>query len=166
MNLKTERMAGAGSAFLSGFYINYLHGVELICKKYVGKDTRVLELGSFNGISTELFSKHSNFVTAVDVTLRDELREVVERCGVGFHQADSIAFLESLERGKYDLIYIDTTHDWRTKREIEEARVKVSDGGYVCGHDYLSEGVHKAILEVFPFPEIEIYLDSSWLIKV
>ena len=65
-----------------------------------------------------------------------------------------------------DLIYIDTTHDYgRTREEILIAYENLKEGQYISGHDYNTHGVSSAILSVFEYPDIKIYLDSSWIIK-
>lgn len=177
MDLTSERMCqagrprppkgeGFGGIFENGYYINYLHGLDFFCRKHIKKTTKVLELGCFYGVSSELFSEYSDFVTSVDLDLHTEMKDVIERKNIKFIQADSIEFLSNLEVGEYDIIYIDTTHDFsRTKKEISLSYEKLLNGQFISGHDYNSYGVCNAILDVFEYPDIEIYLDSSWLIK-
>jgi hypothetical protein len=177
INLTTERMCHAGSPvpkegdgfgelLQNGFYVNYLHGLNYLCKKYVTKNTKMLELGCFYGVSSSLFAEYSNDVTCVDIMLYPEMQKVIENTKINFHKSDSIEFLNSCADETYDLIYIDTTHDYgRTKKEIKLAYNKIKTNGYLAGHDYNSDGVFNAILNTFKYPDIEIFLDSSWLIQ-
>ena len=157
---------GFGPIFQQGFYLNYLHGLDFLCRKHVTPETRVLELGCFYGASSALFLEYSKSVTCVDVELFQEMRELIGRTPIKFHKDDSISFLSKVDRGSYDLIYIDTTHDLeQTTREILLSYDKLEVGQFLAGHDYNSTGVSSAILNVFEYPDIEIYLDSSWLIQ-
>lgn len=177
MNLSSERMChagcprpaaneGFGSLLQNGFYINYLHGLDYLCSKYVTKNSKILELGCFYGTSSRLFREYSNFVTCVDLELYPEMKETIDTHGITFYKLDSIEFLQSIKKGSFDLIYIDTTHDFgRTKSEILLAYEKLENNGYLAGHDYNCAGVHNAILDVFKYPRIEIFLDSSWVIQ-
>lgn len=177
MELKTERMSyagqprpvtgeGFGSLLQDGFYINYLHGLDYLCRKYVQKNTRILELGSFYGASAELFREYSNFVTCVDITLYPDMSKLIKNKGIQFIESDSIEYLKNIKNNEYDLIYIDTTHDFgRTKEEALLSYHKLDNGGYIAGHDYNIHGVWNALLSTFEYPDIEIYLDSSWVIQ-
>jgi SAM-dependent methyltransferase len=176
MNLKTERMyhagvrrpengSGFGDLFQDGFYLNYLHGLDFLCRKHINKETKVLELGCFYGASSELFSTYSDNVTCVDIEKYHEMTDVLNRTKIKFHQKDSIEFLKNISIGDYDIIYIDTTHDFgRTKEEILLSYSKLNIGQKISGHDYNSHGVYNAILSAFEYPDVEIYLDSSWCI--
>lgn len=176
MNLQTERMSNAGqprpeqgkgfgSLLQQGFYINYLHGLDYLCRKYINKNSRILELGCFYGASAELFREYSDFVTCVDIVLYPEMEHIIKTKNVNFIQSDSIEYL-NVTKEQYDLIYVDTTHDFsRTKDEIRLSYDHIYDTGYIAGHDYNVDGVWNAILDTFEYPDIEIYLDSSWIIQ-
>jgi hypothetical protein len=176
MDLEKERMYYAGSElpldgkgfgglYQDGFYINYLHGLDFLCRKHINKETKVLELGSFNGVSSELFSKYSNHVTSVDIELYPEMEKVIKRCGINFVQNNSISYLNSIVVGMYDLIYLDTTHGYYdTLNELKNIYYKLNTNQVLCGHDYNSQGVSSAINDLFQYPDIEIYLDGSWSI--
>jgi hypothetical protein len=177
MNLTTERMSyaghprpeegkGFGGLLEQGLYINYLHGLNFLCKEHLTKNMKILELGCFYGSSSELFSEYSDDVTCVDLEYYPDMQKLVESKGITFHKSDSIEFLKSIKKGEYDLIYIDTTHDYgRTREEILIAYENLKEGQYISGHDYNSHGVSGAVLSVFEYPDIKIYLDSSWIIK-
>lgn len=177
MDLTTERMSNAGqprppqgkgfgSLLQDGYYINYLHGLDYLCRKYIKKETRVLELGCFYGASAELFREYSNNVTCVDITLYPEMANIIQNKGIQFIKSDSIEYLKNIQYNQYDLIYIDTTHDFgRTRDEVLLSYSKLNDGCYIAGHDYNIHGVWNALISIFEYPDIEIYLDSSWIIQ-
>ncbi len=158
---------GFGGILENGFYVNYLHGLNFLCKQYVKKNTRILELGCFNGVSSELFSEYSDSVACVDIEFYPEMQKVVKnRKNIRFFKQDSIEFLNNIKYDEYDLIYIDTVHSYdHVKKEISIAYQKLKEGSYICGHDYNSHGVYSAVLDFFKYPEIQIFLDSSWAIQ-
>lgn len=176
MNLKTERMSiagqvrpesgqGFGGLLQDGFYINYLHGLDYLCRRHVKKNTRILELGCFYGASAELFSEYSDFVTCVDIELYPDMETLIKNKNINFVKSDSIEYLKNTNYNQYDLIYIDTTHDFnRTVEEIKLSYNVLSNTGYIAGHDYNVSGVWNAILQISEYPDVEIYLDSSWII--
>lgn len=177
MNLEFERMChaghrrppegqGFGGLYQQGFYINYLHGLDYLCRRYLSKNKKVLELGCFYGASSELFSEYSDSVTCVDLELYPEMEDVIKKRNINFFKDNSIAFLKKINVGEYDFIYIDTTHDFgQTREEMLISYEKLNDGGIISGHDYNCHGVHNAITSTFEYPDIEIYLDSSWSIQ-
>lgn len=157
---------GFGGLYQNGFYVNYLHGLDHLCKEHVGPNTRVLEIGCFYGASSLLFRSYSNFVTCVDVVYYEQMKNVVKQSDITFVQKDSVAFLQGMEKGSYDFIYIDTTHGFHdTLTEIRHAYEKLDEGQILSGHDYNSPGVQDAINHAFKYPDIRIYLDSSWAMK-
>lgn len=163
--MKPKNNEGFGSLYQDGFYINYLHGLDFLCRKHIKSENKILELGSFNGVSSELFFNYSKNLTCVDINLYPEMENLLKILNINFIKMDSIEFLKTIPHNYYDLIYIDTTHDFgRTKEEIILSYDALSEGGVIAGHDYNSHGVHNAIMDVFEYPDIEIYLDSSWAI--
>lgn len=157
---------GFGGLLQDGFYINYLHGIDFICRKYINKKTRVLELGCFNGVSSELFSEYTDYLTCVDIELYPEMQKVLDRTNIKFCKDNAIEFLEKMNYDQYDFIYIDDDHSYsHIKKEILLTFQKLKINSYISGHDYNTKGVQESILDSFIYPEIEIYLDSSWVIQ-
>jgi len=177
MDLEIERMChagfppppkgqGFGGLYQNGYYINYLHGLNYLCKNHIKQNTRVLEIGCFYGVSSRLFREYSDFVTCVDMVYYEEMKSVVEQFDITFYQQDSNTFLNNIEKGSYDFIYIDTTHGYHdTLTEIKNAYNKLNDGQLLSGHDYNTSGVQDAVNNAFKYPNIQIYLDSSWVIQ-
>jgi hypothetical protein len=177
IELDTERMchagrprppkgSGFGGIYEQGFYINFLHGLDFLCRNHIKKDTRVLELGCFYGASSELFSFYSDDVTCVDVEYYPEMQDATQRCGIKFFKQDSNSFLQSIEQGSFDFIYIDTTHGFSdTLTEIKNVYEKLNTGQWLAGHDFNTAGVQNAINRAFKYPDIQVYLDGSWVIQ-
>jgi len=177
VNLLSERMwyagqprpidaPGFGPIFEQGYYVNYLHGLDHLCRRFIKKNTRVLELGCFYGASSELFSEYSDHVTCVDLEFYPEMQEVVNRKNIKFFKNDSTTYLSQLEKNSYDFVYIDTSHDFgQVKKEALLTYNMLETGGVIAGHDYNSPGVHNAVLDVFEYPDILMFLDSSWAIE-
>jgi SAM-dependent methyltransferase len=170
INLHTERMIGFGSYTKDGYDVNYLYGLNDLCEKYVKDDFIVLELGSNNGVSTELFSFFAKKVVSVDMVKTAIMKERLSKISnIEFNHMSFSNFLEIDKNNKYDLIYIDGAHDYNSvKHDIVSFLPKVKKGGYISGHDYNSAdyGVIKAVNELFQIDEVEIFNDSSWLVKI
>ncbi len=163
---RPKKGEGFGSLYQQGFHINYLHGLDFLCRTHIKKDTKILELGCFYGASSLLFSKYSDFVTCVDIEFFPEMKEIVNSTRINFIQENSITYLQTINEGQYDFVYIDTSHDlYTTQEEIKLVYSKSHEGQYISGHDYNTPGVHDAINNTFVYPDIQVYLDSSWVIK-
>lgn len=178
IDLETERMwyegrdlpkkgEGFGAIFENGFYVNYLHGLDFLCRRHLKENAKLLELGCFNGISTRLFNYYTRDITTVDIQLFKEMEKLLLYCpNIKFVQQDSIEYLRGVSDDSFDMIYIDTTHDYgRTKEELLLSYEKIKNDGVISGHDYNTNGVANAITATFKYPDIEIYLDSSWAIQ-
>lgn len=170
IELKTERMLGFGPYLVDGFEVNYLYGLNDLCEKYIKDSHDVLELGSNRGISTSLFTHFAKNVTAVDLNLTEEMTHLLSQTpNLKFHHMPFSNFLELDKDNQYDLIYIDGAHDYNNvKNDIINFLPKVKKGGYLSGHDYNSAdyGVIQAVNEFFPQNKVEIFSDSSWIIKI
>jgi hypothetical protein len=170
IELKTERMKDFGPYLVDGYEVNYLYGLNDLCEKYVKESYSVLELGSNRGVSTSLFAYFAKNVTAVDLNFTEDMKQLVlSTHNINFHHTSFQSFLELDQDTKYDLIYIDGAHDYHNvKKDIINFLPKVKKGGYLTGHDYNSAdyGVIQAVNELFPQSNIEVFADSSWVIKI
>lgn len=72
---------------------------------------RILEIGSFDGGTTELLSHMFHQVVAVDPNLRPALAATVQRRdNIDYHQGTLFSVLEKLRGTKFDVIYVDGSH--------------------------------------------------------
>jgi predicted RNA methylase len=169
MKLDTERMSGYGDCCIDGYQVNYLFGLDDICKKFINTNSLVLELGSNDGVSTSLFSKYAKKVIAVDMVTTDKMRLLLENTNnIDFYNMGFIEFYEKYNNEKYDLIYIDGSHEYiDIKEDIINSMGFLKENGIICGHDYNSScpGVTRAVDEIFGKNNIKIYSDSSWVVE-
>ena len=167
MRLDTERMQGYGEYLIDGFRVNYLYGLDELCRKYVKDDFTILELGVNDGVSTQVFCKYAKSVVAVDIQLTKNFSNVLSiNSNLKFHQQTFREFYLSVQE-KFDLIYIDGSHIYSdVKKDIDSCLSFLKPNGYLCGHDYNSscQGVVKAVND--SFGDVEVFDDSSWLKKI
>lgn len=63
-------------------------------------------------------------------------------------------------------IYIDASHDYENvKMDIETWYPKIKSGGILGGHDYMWDGVRKAVNEFCDIHKLHIYSYTSWYIE-
>jgi hypothetical protein len=172
MNIKlnTERCGGQGSYNLGNFQINYLFGLNDLCKKYLSKEKTVLELGAYDGVSTSLFAFYCKKVITIDYAKRPNIDNLLlKNKNIEFYNMDFYEFLKIDKDNQYDLVYVDGSHIYADiLKDVSNFLIKVKKGGCMSGHDCNDDtpDVLKAIKELFPNNEIEIFSDSSWLVNV
>lgn len=107
---------------------------------------RVLEIGSYCGLSTVCLGRTAEHVTAVDYfdgrgtpEPRDTFPAFeanIERYGLT-DKVEPCHPDEELPLSEYDLVFIDGAHDLESvRRDIERARNVLADGGLLVFHDY------------------------------
>ena len=171
IKLNSERMKGNGAGSYDGYQVNYLYGLDDLCRKFITKETDVLEFGSHRGISTSLFCAYANHVDAVDRKLHNSLAKKLEEAeNLTFHQCS----IQKFSTDKlFDFIYIDAQHT-RTAvlRDIATALPLLKNcNSVLAGHDMNNEtGVTQAVYEAFPqinTGEIVLhrFSDSSWALQ-
>ena len=178
IKLKTERMKGRGAGACKGFQVNYLYGLNDLCKKFVNDRSLVLEIGCHRGVSTSLFCEYARSVVAIDPSYTPEMQELVESSdNLIFHKKTSMTYLPKIQKEglKYDFIYVDGNHDYESViRDIRLSLTVLRDtGGVLAGHDMNTKtpGVLKAVNEIFPGIRdgstiIHRFSDSSWAIEL
>ncbi len=152
---------------------NTLHGLDDLCKQYINDSMSVLELGSYWGSSTSLLCYYAKDVVSIDARHTPEIQELEERVdNLLFKHGYFHTILDKMKLSscyQFDLIYIDGEHDYTpVKKDIEESLPLLRHGGFMSGHDFDPQaypGVEQAVREIFPNTEIEIFADTSWLIK-
>ncbi len=170
VNLSQERMDNQGLVYSKeDFLVNGLYGLDDLCKEFIKPNMNVLELGSHNGVSTNLFAKYANHVTCVDMANTIGINNVVNtNTNVTFHNMLFSDFFKT-NTSKFDLIYIDGDHTYESVlNDIENSLPLLTYNGVMCGHDCneFTPGVEQAVKQCFPNSELRIFSDSSWLVQL
>lgn len=140
----------------------------------VTKPRSVLEIGSFVGISTEVFLLHCQRVVAVDCWSAGDIKQEFDRRVAPYSHltvlwGSSPDILGKLKPRSFDLCYIDADHSYEAvKEDIRACKELVRLGGYIGGHDYDwhdTPGVKPAVHDVLGKPDY-VFEDSSWVVAM
>ncbi len=161
---------------------NRLTGLYDLIKKNLNENSIVVEIGSFAGVSTELFTLHCKKVYSIDpyigyVQLDIDVvssgeKQFIERMknynNVIKIKKKSLDAVNDFEDNSLDCVYIDGEHNYTSVyNDIKYWLPKIKEGGVICGHDYtLIDEVRKAVEDHFKVDDIETYSDSSFLVKI
>ena len=164
-------------------FINLLNTVV----NNVGKNSIMIEIGSFMGESTMLFASTCYFdkIYSIDPYDGDDMgievhfnnwNFVQEQFKINTRYFDYIEQINDYSQNTYnqfqdnsiDFIYIDADHTYESvKRAIELFIPKLKKGGIIGGHDYSDDwpGVKRAVTEIIGKPTW-YFKDTSWLHKI
>lgn len=122
---------------------------------HLAKGKRVLEIGSYAGLSTIIMARAAESVTALDYfdgrgtptpgDTRQAFDTNIKRYGV----ADKVTALspDEFTGGEFDLIFVDGAHDLESvEADIAKARNWLAPGGLMAFHDY-GEPMHPGVRE-------------------
>lgn len=153
---------------------------EMVCK-YVNPIDTVVELGSFAGVSSELFALHCSKLYCVDKwepyweINQQEYMNVAEQrfdsmtknyTNVVKLKMDTIDAVKQFEDNSIDLIYIDSDHSSdRVKKELEAWLPKITPDGFISGHDINMPTVFNVVTQYFNPTLIEVFNDTSWITR-
>lgn len=166
----------------------YLKGLEdLIAYINTASDTKtmtMIEIGSYAGESTKLFSKHFNKVISIDPYINDydpnditcnyaELTTVYDTFKKVLDQHENITHIRKtsddaildLSNIRIDFVYIDGLHTYnQVKTDIDNYLPLITDTGFIAGHDFhpVWQGVIDAVLEKIGQPDAT-FIDTSWI---
>lgn len=165
---------------------NQLKGLKMLIDEYVNEKTIIVEIGSFAGVSSELFALHCKELYCVDLwdpywEITDKQR--TESAEFSFDKMiqnyenvykvkkSSVEASKDFEDGSLDLVYIDAAHDYDSvKQDILTWLPKIKKGGFIAGHDYRYDpniGVYEAVNDIFVNDyKIISFPDSSFIITV
>jgi predicted O-methyltransferase YrrM len=142
----------------------------------------IVEIGSFSGVSSELFAHFCKRIYCVDIwTLDPTYQEInpdhLMRAEAQFDdvwlshlnviepiQAFSLEAVKDFDDGELDMVYIDGRHDYPSViADIKAWMPKIKKGGWLTGHDIDLDGerVLKAVTEVIG-NDYKTYKDTSW----
>ena len=185
--MKTPRMFYVDINYEAyNFRVNNLKGLKMLIDEYINEESVVVEIGSFSGISSELFALHCKNISCVD--LWDPYWEIGDKQIVEFAEwsfdkmssrydnivkikNNSVEAANQFEDGSIDFVYIDAAHDYENvKRDLLAWMPKVKPGGFISGHDYRYDSgiqVYEAVNELFAQThKISTFPDSSFVIQL
>ena len=162
---------------------NQLRGLIDLCL-HIPRESILVEIGSYDGDSTEIWCRGCKEVHAVDPwqwrpdyhpvpfieaeVVYQQFKDKTARFNnLVIHRATSREAVKAFELESIDVVYIDGFHGYEAC--LEDIRLWtpiVKVGGLITGHDYLNPdtpGVTKAVQEVFGEPEM-YFVDWSWLV--
>ena len=171
-----------------------MKGLRWLCE-YLARELprpRIMyEIGSYAGESAEVFARYFDEVHCVDpwTGLAPEVEQsfdmrAAESSYMIKHKTTSLEAASNVSDSSLGFVYIDALHDYASvKDDIEAWWPKVSDQGFIGGHDfcYQQPGVTRAVTEAFGnviqmnakdiFTHrapgaIMLFPDDSWLVRV
>lgn len=136
---------------------------------------RVAELGSYCGVSTEVWAIAFPEVVAIDNwwvqgTYENFVKRIALYPNIRHFRLTTNEAVQLFPDGYFDLVYIDADHNYNAiVEDIKRWKPKLKSGGYLTGHDF-SELVNyghviRAVKELHGEPQ-KVYKDSSWLIQL
>jgi glycosyltransferase involved in cell wall biosynthesis len=158
--------------------VNRLFGLKDLIDENVNKNDVICEVGSFEGVSSELFSIYCKELYCVDywdikedvnIPIAEERfnNMIKKHKNIKKIKKSSEEAVKDFENEYFDLVYIDASHEYEdVKKDILNWSPKIKNGGILSGHDYNMDFVKKAVNEFFPKSSIKIYRDSSWCVKI
>ena len=168
---------------------HYTQGlVDLI--NYISKfsntnDMTMIEIGSYAGESTELFSKHFKKVISIDPFIDNydpnditcqfmDLNRVYDVFSQRISVLDNVVHIREtsddaikLLNDNVDFVYIDGLHTYdQIKKDITNYLPLIKKG-FIAGHDYhpVWKGIIDGVNELLGSPD-ETFCDTSWIKKV
>jgi predicted O-methyltransferase YrrM len=147
----------------------------------------MIEIGSYAGESTKIFSENFKSVVSIDPFINDydpnditckfmELEKVYDVFKEVIHNHKNIRHIRmtsddainELVNEKFDFIYIDGLHTYeQIKKDITNYLPLLKNGCLIGGHDYHLNwyGVVKGINEILGEPDMT-FVDTSWIKKI
>ena len=169
--------------FTEGLYdlINYVN------KFSETKNMNMIEIGSYAGESTKIFSEHFKTVLSIDPYLndydvKDPACSYMDLNNVYYHFIENTKNLNNITHIRkksddailnikdltFDFVYIDGLH---TKEQVEKDIINylphIKSNHYIGGHDYHTNwpDVIEIVNKFFGKPDM-VFKDSSWIKKI
>lgn len=161
---------------------NTTKGLYDLITKYVNNESIVVELGSFSGVSSELFALHCKTLYCVDPWIPYwEINNSTEMNNAELkfdsmiknynniikYKLKSIEANSKFEDSSLDLVYIDSDHSSENvQKEIVSWLPKIKYNGYIAGHDINLPTVFNVVTKYFDPTYIELFNDTSWIVNI
>ena len=167
--------------FLEG---NRLRGLYELIRHWFTSDFVIVEIGSCEGSSTELFALTCKLVYAIDpwdevakpnnATELQMSKQSEERCRERISVYDNVKILKgfaekevvNFEDKSLDAVYIDGAHDADSvAQDINLWLPKIKNNGIMCGHDWRYAPIRNVIIKKFGNAD-RTYKDGSWAVNL
>lgn len=161
---------------------NTTMGLHELIKKYVTSESSIVELGSFSGISSELFALHCKKLFCVDPwipyweindslkmsTAESQFDSMMKKYNnIIKYKLRSDEAYTKFKNYSLDMVYIDSDHSSQNvEKEIDLWYDKIKSTGYISGHDFNLPTVFNVVTKYFDPTFIEIFNDTSWIVPV
>lgn len=167
-------------------YTGLFDFTKMLEEKFNMKNKTMIEIGSYQGESTEVFaqtfgkiyavdpwqngydpSDHSSYVTEMSLVEKAFDARMSKYSGIVKIKDTSSNFLSKFE-GIVDFVYIDGNHQYESI--IQDLRLSSKVSRYIGGHDWGMPGLAKALQEFLNVERVEdikdvaIFNDSSWIL--
>lgn len=159
---------------------NYIKGLTELIEEFVTPESLVVEVGSFKGVSSELFALFCKNLYCIDwwgsnpdywwnQTIGDAINEAEREFDIVLdkypnikkYKGSSLNMSSRFPDEYLDLIYIDADHDEANfKQDLETWIKKLKPEGIISGHDWPWVGDYVKQYTNSQF--VKIYEDGSW----
>lgn len=176
--LKAKRMF-----YLPESEMNSVGGLLELVAEIVKPDFTIVEIGSFAGVSSDVFARYCKKLYCVDIWTSKAIENGIEDAYMEkgeryfddvWYQHTNIIPLQALSvdaaagfrNGNIDMVYIDGNHEYESvKADILAWLPKIRKGGWITGHDMGLAGVKEAVEEVLG-TNYKTYKDTSWSLQI
>jgi hypothetical protein len=163
---------------------NRVGGLYELIKDWFNPNFIITEIGSCEGVSTELFAITCKYVYAIDPWEKSEkpnsklefrmaraskekyMKRMRKYQNVTTINDFSEIVVNTFKNNSLDAVYIDGAHNKDSvTADINLWLPKIKKGGVLCGHDWSSKTVQHVLIKKFKSVD-KIYKDDSWVIKL
>jgi predicted O-methyltransferase YrrM len=182
MNKRVEELLNTKRLEFKYKQSNTTKGLYDLITKYVTPETIMVELGSFAGVSSELFALHCKQLYCVDPWLpywEITDHEKIQTAEIQFdsmrkNYTNIVKYKMTSSDASYefaphslDLVYIDSDHSSENvEKEINLWVDKIKSNGVIAGHDFNLPTVFNVVTKYFDPTFIEIFNDASWIVSI
>lgn len=166
---------------------NSVRGLYELIRLHVKPEFEMVEVGSFQGVSTMLFSLFVKKIYSIDsydyvvpptgrIPSHDQLfvdaeKTFIERTkdisNIIKIRKPSLEAAKDFEDRSLDLVYIDAEHDYNSiKSDVRAWRSKLKSRGILAGHDWYLPHVQTILMEEGLLNVLTLYPDSSWSVII
>jgi predicted O-methyltransferase YrrM len=182
MNTRVDQLLNTKRLDFKYKQSNTTKGLYDLITKYVTTETVMVELGSFAGVSSELFALHCKHLYCVDpwlpyweITDEETIHGAeikfdfmmkdytnITKCKINSSEAATQFAPQSI-----DMVYIDSDHSSdNVEKEINLWVDKIKPHGFIAGHDFNLPTVFNVVTKHFDPTFIEIFNDTSWIVCI